>query len=98
MMPHMHVRGKEFKYLAKFPDGGERTLLSVPFYDFNWQHEYRFADPVYLPKGTVIECTAHFDNSAENPANPEPSKWVTWGDQTWEEMMIGFYTLIPARK
>ena len=98
LMPHMHVRGKEFKYLAKFPDGGERTLLSVPFYDFNWQHEYRFTKPVYLPKGTVIECTAYFDNSAENPANPEPSKWVTWGDQTWEEMMIGFYTLIPARK
>ena len=98
VMPHMHVRGKEFKYLAKFPDGGERTLLSVPFYDFNWQHEYRFTKPVYLPKGTVIECTAYFDNSAENPANPEPSKWVTWGDQTWEEMMIGFYTLIPARK
>lgn len=98
LMPHMHVRGKDFKYQAKFPDGTERTLLSVPFYDFNWQHEYRFADPVYLPKGTVIECTAHFDNSQDNPANPEPTKWVTWGDQTWEEMMIGFYTLIPARK
>ncbi|HIA61477.1 MAG TPA: redoxin domain-containing protein [Planctomycetaceae bacterium] len=98
MMPHMHVRGKDFKYLAKFPDGRQRTLLSVPFYDFNWQHEYRFAEPVYLPKGTVIECTAHFDNSQENPANPEPSKWVTWGDQTWEEMMIGFFTVIPARE
>ena len=96
MMPHMHVRGKEFKYLAKFPDGSERTLLSVPFYDFNCQHEYRFVDPVYLPKGTVIECTAYFDNSSENPANPDPTNWVTWGDQTWEEMMIGFYTLIPA--
>tara|TARA_Y100001960_G_scaffold79245_1_gene84690 strand:- start:4610 stop:6340 length:1731 start_codon:yes stop_codon:yes gene_type:complete len=97
MMPHMHVRGKEFTYLAKFPDGREETLLSVPFYDFNWQHEYRFRTPVYLPKGTVIECTAHFDNSTENPANPEPKKWVTWGDQTWEEMMIGFFTVVPSR-
>ena len=98
LMPHMHVRGKDFMYQAKLPDGTTKTLLSVPFYDFNWQHEYRFVTPVFLPRGTVIECTAHFDNSPENPANPEPTKWVTWGDQTWEEMMIGFFTVIPARK
>ena len=68
----------------------------MPQYDFNWQHRYRFAKPLWLPKGTTIHCEAHFDNSAENPANPDPSKPVTWGDQTWEEMMIGFINYVEA--
>ena len=93
LMPHMHVRGKSFTYKAIFPDGRVETLLSVPFYDFNWQHEYRLKTPIKLPAGTVIECEAYFDNSNDNPANPDPAKWVTWGDQTWEEMMIGFFTV-----
>lgn len=98
LMPHMHLRGKAFRYTAHYPDGREEILLNVPDYDFNWQHTYRFAKPVRLPKGTVIECVAHFDNSAGNPANPDPTRTVRWGDQTWEEMMIGWYALVPAQK
>ena len=98
LMPHMHLRGKSFKYEAIFPDGKKETLLSVPNYDFNWQHRYRFAKPKFLPRGTVIECTAHYDNSSENPANPEATKPVRWGDQTFEEMMIGFFSYVPAEK
>jgi peroxiredoxin len=90
LLPHMHLRGKDFKYVAVFPDGKKQTLLSVPRYDFNWQSNYRLAKPLRLPKGTRIECTAHFDNSEDNPNNPDPTKAVRWGEQTWEEMMIGF--------
>lgn len=97
LMPHMHLRGKDFLYKAVYPTGETSTLLSVPKYDFNWQLVYMFAKPVVLPKGTRIECTAHFDNSANNPANPDPTKEVHWGDQSWEEMMIGWFdVMIPA--
>jgi hypothetical protein len=89
-MPHMHLRGKDFEYRAEFPDGHTEIVLSVPRYDFAWQTSYRLAEPVRLPKGTKMHCFAHFDNSAKNPANPDPNKEVTWGDQTWEEMMIGW--------
>lgn len=92
LMPHMHLRGKSFRFDAVFPDGRKETLLSVPRYDFGWQHTYRFAEPLKLPKGTRIECTAVYDNSPENKANPDPTKEVYWGDQTWQEMMIGFIT------
>ncbi|MSR58270.1 MAG: redoxin domain-containing protein [Planctomycetaceae bacterium] len=88
--PHMHVRGKDFVFKAIFPDGTSEILLSVPQYDFNWQSAYRLQEPKRLPAGTRIECVAHFDNSKGNPANPDPSKPVFWGDQTWEEMMIGY--------
>src|SRR5438034_2812660 len=70
--PHMHLRGKDFLYRVIYPDGRTETLLSVPQYDFSWQLEYRFAEPLVLPKGTRIECTAHFDNSIDNPYNPDP--------------------------
>jgi hypothetical protein len=93
-MPHMHLRGKDFTYTAEYPDGHKDILLSVPHYDFNWQTSYRLAQPVRLPKGTKIHCTAHFDNSAANPANPDPKKEVTWGDQTFEEMMIGWVDFV----
>jgi len=93
-MPHMHLRGKDFEYRAEYPDGRKEVLLSVPRYDFSWQASYRLAEPVRLPKGTRIHCTAHFDNSANNAANPDPKKEVTWGDQTWEEMMIGWVDYI----
>jgi hypothetical protein len=89
-MPHMHLRGKDFEYRAEYPDGRKEILLSVPHYDFGWQTEYRLAEPALLPKGTTLHCTAHFDNSSNNPANPDSKKEVTWGDQTWEEMMIGW--------
>lgn len=96
--PHMHLRGRAFEYRAVFPDGSKQVLLSVPRYDFNWQTDYIFADPIALPKGTRIECTAWWDNSANNPHNPDPSKPVHWGDQSWEEMFVGFFELEFDRK
>jgi hypothetical protein len=92
--PHMHGRGKDFEYRVKFPNGDTRTLLSVPRYKAAWQLWYTLAEPLALPKGTKIECTAHFDNSPNNPDNPDPTKEVTWGDQTWDEMMVGFLNLV----
>ncbi len=89
--PHMHFRGKDFEYAIRYPGGRTETVLSVPHYNFNWQLTYDLAKPKFLPKGTIVECTAHFDNSPNNPFNPDPSKTVHWGDQTWEEMMIGFF-------
>jgi hypothetical protein len=91
LMPHMHYRGKDFEYRLVYPTGEKQIVLSVPKYDFNWQLFYYFSDPIVLPKGTKIECTAHFDNSPNNRYNPDPKKEVRWGDQTWEEMMIGWF-------
>jgi hypothetical protein len=90
-MPHMHLRGKDFLYEAIYPDGKKEILLSVPRYDFNWQSIYRLAEPLALPKYTKIHCIAHFDNSANNPNNPDPKKNVFWGFQTWDEMMTGWF-------
>ncbi len=89
-LPHMHLRGKDFKYEVVYPDGKRETLLSVPHYDFSWQSTYRLEKPLHLPAGTKIECTAHYDNSKDNLNNPDPTRTVRWGDQTWDEMMIGF--------
>jgi hypothetical protein len=91
LTPHMHTRGKAFKYEAFYPDGKQEVLLDVPSYDFNWQTTYHLKEPKPIPKGTRLVCTAHWDNSEENLSNPDPTKTVTWGDQTFEEMMIGFY-------
>jgi hypothetical protein len=93
MMPHMHVRGKAFEYRIVYPDGKKETLLSVPHYDFNWQLSYFPEKPLMLAKGTKIETTGWFDNSPNNPANPDPAKEVRYGEQTWEEMMFGFFTV-----
>ena len=94
-MPHMHVRGKDFEYKLVYPDGTSKILLSVPRYDFNWQLVYFMKEPVAAPKGSHIDCVAHHDNSERNKFNPDPSKEVRWGPQTWEEMMIGWldYTI-----
>ena len=97
MLPHMHLRGKSFEYRATFPDGKTETLLSVPHYSFSWQLGYFPEKPMLLPKGTKIDVTAHFDNSANNKANPNPQAEVRYGDQSWEEMMIGFFEVsIPV--
>ena len=96
-MPHMHLRGKDFRYEVIYPDGKREILLSVPHYNFNWQSAYRFAEPKAVPVGSKIHCVAHFDNSANNPNNPDPTKCVTWGDQTWEEMMIGWTDFVYER-
>jgi hypothetical protein len=91
--PHMHGRGKDFEYRVVYPTGESETLLRVPRYDWHWQLWYDLAKPILLPKGTKIECTAHFDNSANNPDNADPTKEVIWGDQSWDEMMVGFFDL-----
>jgi len=96
MFPHMHVRGKSFRYKVRYPDGKEEILLDVPHYDFNWQATYELAEPKLLPKGTRMQAEAHFDNSADNIANPNPDAFVTFGEQTWEEMLIGFMECMPA--
>jgi len=90
MMPHMHLRGKDFRYILTDPQGKETILLDVPAYDFAWQNFYWTKQPIPIPAGSRIDCVAHFDNSEDNPYNPDPSASVTWGDQTYEEMMIGF--------
>jgi hypothetical protein len=92
MHPHMHLRGKDMTYTATYPDGRQEILLGVPKFDFGWQTDYWLAEPIALPKGSKLHVIAHFDNSAANKANPDPAATVRWGDQTWEEMMIGFFT------
>jgi mono/diheme cytochrome c family protein len=96
LSPHMHLRGKSFRYEALYPNGSREILLEVPHYDYNWQNTYQLADPKRLPRGTTIHCVAHFDNSRANPANPDPDAEVVWGTQSWEEMMIGYYDIAPA--
>ncbi len=90
MAPHMHYRGRWFKYEALYPDGTREILLSVPNYDFNWQSTYRLEHPKLLPKGTWLLCTGGWDNSKINPSNPDPERRVHWGDQSFDEMFIGF--------
>jgi len=89
-LPHMHLRGKDFKYTITKPGEPSQVALSVPAYDFGWQTYYTLAEPMNLPKGTRIDCLAHFDNSENNPYNPDPSQLVRWGEQTFEEMLIGY--------
>ncbi|MGP0065360.1 MAG: redoxin domain-containing protein [Isosphaeraceae bacterium] len=92
-MPHMHLRGKDFKYTITRPGESPQVVLSVPAYDFGWQTYYVLKEPILLPKGSRIDCLAHFDNSSNNPYNPDPKKLVRWGEQTFEEMMIGYVDL-----
>ena len=89
-MPHMHLRGKAFKYELLTQNGKRETLLDVPRYDFNWQLRYELKEPRSLPAGSRIEVTGTFDNSKDNPANPDPNRIVRWGDQSDEEMLIGY--------
>lgn len=96
--PHMHVRGKAARYEAVLPDGTRRRLLEVPAYDFNWQLQYRLAEPLPLPRGTRLIYTAWYDNSTGNPANPDATKNVRWGPQTFDEMMLGYVEyFVPGR-
>ena len=89
LLPHAHFRGKTMDFRAVYPDGTEETLLSVPHYDFNWQTDYNLSEPKFLPAGTKIVHTTSWDNSATNPANPDPSRAVPWGEQSWDEMLFG---------
>lgn len=90
LTPHMHYRGKDFSYALVYPDGTRKDLLKVSNYDFNWQTLYEFEEPVVAPAGSRIECVAHWDNSPENPDNPDPNKTVRFGLESYDEMMIGF--------
>lgn len=94
--PHMHLRGKKFEYNIVHADGSRETLLRV-HYDFYWQLSYILAQPRFLPKGTKLEAIAWYDNSKNNPHNPDPDSPVQWGDQTYNEMMVGFFDIaVPA--
>ena len=91
LMPHMHFRGKRMQFTARYPDGSEELLLSVPAYSFNWQLSHELAEPLRVPAGTRIIARGAFDNSSQNRFNPDPDTEVNWGEQSWEEMFMGFY-------
>jgi hypothetical protein len=86
IFPHTHLRGKRWAYQLVLANGDTRPILSVPRYDFNWQTYYLFKEPLRVPKGAKIVATAWYDNSAANKSNPDPTKEVLWGEQTWQEM------------
>jgi hypothetical protein len=95
-MPHMHLRGKDMTYQLYYPDGREETVLNVK-YNFNWQLGYEVREPISVPKGTRMVVTAHHDNSANNPLNPDPDKAVTWGEMTSQEMMLPWFGVVVGR-
>ncbi|MEX0891927.1 MAG: redoxin domain-containing protein [Gemmatimonadota bacterium] len=95
MLPHMHVRGKAFRYEVERTDGTREILLDIPRYDFNWQLFYEPAEPVHVAPGDELVGYAWYDNSAGNPANPDPTATVRFGEQTFEEMMFGFFDFVP---
>ncbi|HVS66032.1 MAG TPA: hypothetical protein VMT85_21310 [Thermoanaerobaculia bacterium] len=88
--PHMHLRGRSMRFTAEYPDGEKEILLDVVDYDFNWQLTYTPTEPKRIPAGTRIAVDATFDNSADNPLNPDPSINVRFGEKTTDEMMVGF--------
>ena len=90
LTPHMHLRGKDSRFVVTYPSGEQETLLSVPHYNFNWQLTYKLAEPKYLPKGTRVAIISHFDNSANNRSNPDPTQVVRWGEASEMEMMDGW--------
>jgi hypothetical protein len=92
MLPHMHARGKDMTYTLEFPNGSKEVILNVPRYDFNWQLGYQTS--IKVPKGTKLRLDAHFDNSANNKSNPNPNRTVYYGEMTWEEMMLGFFSVV----
>jgi len=97
LSPHMHLRGKSFRYELVLPTGEREVLLDVPKYDFNWQTRYVLSEPRRLPVGSMLFCRATFDNSENNLANPDATKTVRWGEQSWEEMMLGFFDVMLPR-
>ncbi len=97
--PHMHYIGREMKVVANLPDGSQEPLIWVQDWDFNWQGQYQYKVPIRLPKGTVLELLATYDNSAANPSNPsDPPKLVTWGEQTTDEMCLCALQVVPDRR
>lgn len=98
LMPHMHVRGKSFRYELQTVDGRKETVLDVPHYDFNWQTSYQLAEPLSISAGSSLHVVAHYDNSENNLNNPNPKATVRWGEQTWDEMLIGYFDVAVPRE
>ena len=98
LTPHMHYRGKDARFEIQRPGQSPETVLFVPKYDFNWQLKYQLQDPVFVPKGTRLIMTFHYDNSSNNPSNPDPSRTIRWGEPSQEEMMSGWidYVTVPS--
>ncbi len=96
LTPHMHLRGKNIEYVVEYPDGETAVLLRVPNYDFNWQWRYIFAEPLLLPEGTKLKVHAIYDNSTGNPFNPDPNAWVTFGEETSDEMLVAAFEYYPV--
>ena len=93
--PHMHLLGSDMRMTVTFPDGRTQDLIKIDDWDPDWQNTYYFEKPIALPKGSVVKVVAHFDNSADNPRNPnQPPKLVTWGEATTDEMCVGFIGVI----
>ena len=96
LLPHMHLRGKSMRFVAEYPDGRREVILDVPRYEFDWQNLYVLDRPKPMPEGTILHTEARFDNSAENPNNPDPRRAVTFGEQTWDEMHVGYLNFALA--
>jgi peroxiredoxin/mono/diheme cytochrome c family protein len=96
LLPHMHLRGKSMTFVAEYPDGRREVILDVPRYEFDWQNLYVLDEPKPMPEGTILHTEARFDNSAENPNNPDPRRAVTFGEQTWDEMHVGYLNFTLA--
>jgi hypothetical protein len=92
MLPHMHFRGKRMRFYAEYPDGRKEELLNIAHYNYNWQLDYQLKEPKLVPAGTKIRAVGAFDNSKQNKANPDPSRQVPWGQQSWDEMFFGSVT------
>jgi hypothetical protein len=89
LLPHMHFRGKSMRFYADYPNGTREELINVANYNYNWQLSYTFAEPKFVPEGTKITAVAAWDNSEQNPANPNPDRNVDWGNESWDEMFFG---------
>jgi mono/diheme cytochrome c family protein len=89
MLPHMHFRGKSMRFVAEYPDGSTEELINIANYNYNWQLSYTYREPKFVPAGTKVTAIGVFDNSAQNPANPDPDRSVPWGQQSWDEMFFG---------
>ena len=96
LFPHMHLRGSAFRYELRYPNGKLVTLLDVPKFDFNWQSYFELKTPLDIPAGSELFATAWYDNSRNNPWNPDPTATVKCGQQTYEEMLIGYFDFIES--
>ena len=96
LLPHMHLRGKSMRFVAEYPEGRREVILDVPRYEFDWQNLYVLDRPMPMPEGTILHTEARFDNSADNPNNPDPRRAVTFGEQTWDEMHVGYVNFALA--